>query len=104
MTRERGGRGAIKKALERLQAVDEYWLVADRALNDIVSTIFRKPPSLARALKDFLYVQHMHANVGRQSILTMVCAWLEEAMDMVGDDSIPDYKGKLSREKKNGGS
>jgi len=95
MTEEQSRGGMITGAFERLDAVYRVYVdIEEQVRKEIDGISWGHVPS-GEALRVYRYLEYMQADVGRQSMLTMVCAWLEEAIDMLGRDSIPKYAAKV---------
>jgi len=85
----------IKGAFDRLEAVYRVYLdIEEQVQKEIDGISLGRVPG-GEVLKIYCYLEYMQANVGRQSMLTMVCAWLEEVIDMLGKDAIPEYTAKV---------
>lgn len=95
MTKEQSRGEMIKGAFERLDAVYRVYVdIEERVQEEIDGISWGQGPD-GEALRVYRYLEYMQANVGRQSMLTMVCAWLEEVIDMLGKDAIPEYADKV---------
>lgn len=45
-------------------------------------------------------LEHIDGNLFRQAMLIMVCSFLEEAMNLIGEAAISDYSAKISKKRK----
>ena len=74
MTGEYSTREMVKRALDRLEAVYRVYVdIEERVREEIDGILWGRLPD-GEALKVYRYLEYMQANVGRQSMLTMVCA------------------------------
>lgn len=46
------------------------------------------------------HLEYIEANLFRQAMLIMVCSFLEEAMNLIGEAAIPDFSVKISKKRK----
>ncbi len=99
MTGERSKREMVQGALERLEAVYRVYVDIEEQVRKEIDGIPWKHVPNGEALRLYRYLEYVQANVGRQSVLMMVCAWLEEAMDMLGEDLIPEYTAMVGGKK-----
>jgi len=80
----------VAELLKKLDAVNDAYARIENEIRREISTIpWAKVPE-PEASDAYKYLQYMISNVARQSFLIMTCAWLEEAMSLVGEGSIPD--------------
>ena len=45
-------------------------------------------------------LEYIEGNLFRQAMLIMICSYLEEAMDIIGEETIPDYTAKIRKKTK----
>ena len=78
-------RETIHELKKKLDAVFQaYVRIEEELRKEIVQIPWEKIPD-SDASKAYIYLEYMLANISRQSFLTMVCSWLEMAMDVIGE-------------------
>lgn len=88
-------RETIQELKDKLDAVFQaYVRIEDNIRKEIGDISWEEIPK-SEASKAYYYLEYMLANFSRQSFLTMVCSWLEMAMDVIGEAFILDYMKKV---------
>jgi len=87
----------IEYLSKKLHSIYEIYADFENNLTNTKTNLIKSALSEKDIGQAYYRLEYIEGNLFRQAMLIMVCSYLEEAMNLIGEETISDYATKINR-------